>query len=152
RTTPSTSLRGLSGHSRARTTANLPRATSPLRISARARNLIGRRSMPEKRALERARKAKRGGNPATQAAEFVREKIRHVRRDEHGARSTKQYIAFGRDVASSLAEERKHGDEALRQERARGDRSLAEERDRTDETPQEQNDRESLRSTERYAT
>ena len=52
--------------------------------------------MPEKRTLERARKAKREGKaPSTQASEFVREEIEHVREGKHGARSTKQAIAIG---------------------------------------------------------
>ena len=52
--------------------------------------------MPEKKTMERARKAKRQGKaPATQAGEFVREEIEHVREGKHGARSTKQAIAIG---------------------------------------------------------
>ncbi len=52
--------------------------------------------MPEKQTLGRARKAKREGKaPSTQAGEFVREEIEHVRRGKHGARSTKQAIAIG---------------------------------------------------------
>jgi len=52
--------------------------------------------MPEQRTLERARKAKREGkSPKTQAGEFVREEIEHVRSGKHGARSTKQAIAIG---------------------------------------------------------
>jgi hypothetical protein len=52
--------------------------------------------MPEKKTRERARKAKRQGKaPSTQAGEFVREEIHHVRRGKHGARSTKQAIAIG---------------------------------------------------------
>ena len=52
--------------------------------------------MPEKRTIERARKAKRAGKaPTTQAGEFVREEIEHVRQGKHGARSTKQAIAIG---------------------------------------------------------
>lgn len=52
--------------------------------------------MPEKKTLERARKAKRQGKaPTTQAGEFVREEIEHVREGKHGARSTKQAIAIG---------------------------------------------------------
>jgi hypothetical protein len=52
--------------------------------------------MPEKRTLERARRAKRAGKaPTTQAGEFVREEIEHVREGKHGARSTKQAIAIG---------------------------------------------------------
>lgn len=52
--------------------------------------------MPEKETLERARKDKREGKaPSTQAGEFVREEIEHVREGKHGARSTKQAIAIG---------------------------------------------------------
>lgn len=52
--------------------------------------------MPEKKTLERARKDKREGKaPSTQAGEFVREEIEHVREGKHGARSTQQAIAIG---------------------------------------------------------
>ena len=52
--------------------------------------------MPEKKTIERAHKAKRQGKaPTTQAGEFVREEIEHVREGKHGARSTKQAIAIG---------------------------------------------------------
>jgi len=52
--------------------------------------------MPEKETLERARKDKREGKSAsTQAGEFVREEIEHIREGKHGARSTKQAIAIG---------------------------------------------------------
>jgi hypothetical protein len=52
--------------------------------------------VPEKRTVERARRAKRRGKrPSTQAGEFVREEIHHVREGKHGARSTKQAIAIG---------------------------------------------------------
>ncbi len=52
--------------------------------------------MPERKTLERARKAKREGKaPTTQAGEFVREEMEHIRRGKHGARSTKQAIAIG---------------------------------------------------------
>ena len=52
--------------------------------------------MPEAATLERARKAKRTGKaPSTQAGEFVREEIHHVREGKHGARSAKQTIAIG---------------------------------------------------------
>lgn len=52
--------------------------------------------MPEKETLERARKAKREGKSAsTQAGEFVREEMEHIREGEHGARSAKQAIAIG---------------------------------------------------------
>jgi hypothetical protein len=52
--------------------------------------------MPAKTTLERARSARREGKrPTTQAGEFVREEIHHVRSGKHGARSTKQAIAIG---------------------------------------------------------
>jgi hypothetical protein len=52
--------------------------------------------MPEKQTIERARRAKRQGKaPTSQAGEFVREEIHHVREGKHGARSTKQAIAIG---------------------------------------------------------
>jgi Family of unknown function (DUF6496) len=52
--------------------------------------------MPEKKTLQRARKAKRQGkSPTTQAGEFVREELHHVREGKHGARSAKQAIAIG---------------------------------------------------------
>src|SRR4051812_12884385 len=52
--------------------------------------------MPEKRTVQRARQDKRAGKaPTTQAGEFVREEIDHVREGKHGARSTKQAIAIG---------------------------------------------------------
>lgn len=52
--------------------------------------------MPEKETLERAAQDKREGKAAsTQAGEFVREEIEHVREGKHGARSTKQAIAIG---------------------------------------------------------
>ena len=52
--------------------------------------------MPEKETLERARADKRAGkSPTTQAGEFVREEIHHIREGKHGARSAKQAIAIG---------------------------------------------------------
>ena len=52
--------------------------------------------MPEKKTIEKARKAKREGkSPSTQASEFVHEEIEHIREGKHGARSTKQAIAIG---------------------------------------------------------
>jgi hypothetical protein len=52
--------------------------------------------MPEKQTIERARRDRRQGKaPSTQAGEFVREEIHHVREGKHGARSTKQAIAIG---------------------------------------------------------
>src|SRR6476619_3392227 len=52
--------------------------------------------MPEKETIKRAQADKRAGKSAsTQAGEFVREEIHHVREGKHGARSAKQAIAIG---------------------------------------------------------
>jgi hypothetical protein len=52
--------------------------------------------MPEKETLKRAERDKRQGKAAsTQAGEFIREEIHHVREGKHGARSAKQAIAIG---------------------------------------------------------
>ena len=52
--------------------------------------------MPERETIERAREdAREGKSPSTQAGEFVREEIHHVREGKHGARSPQQAIAIG---------------------------------------------------------
>jgi len=52
--------------------------------------------MPEQETVRRARRDEREGKaPSTQAGEFVREEIEHVREGKHGARSSKQAIAIG---------------------------------------------------------
>ncbi len=99
--------------------------------------------MPEKQTLERARRARREGKrPTTQAGEFIREEMHHIRSGQHGARSTKQAIAIGlskarrsgvklgRPPASAKAQTRKsaaYASRAARQGRrqASGKRSRA---------------------------
>ena len=52
--------------------------------------------MPERETIERAREdAREGKSPSTQAGEFVREEMHHVREGKHGARSPQQAIAIG---------------------------------------------------------
>jgi hypothetical protein len=52
--------------------------------------------MPEQETIERAREdAREGKSPSTQAGEFVREELEHIREGKHGARSAKQAIAIG---------------------------------------------------------
>ena len=52
--------------------------------------------MPERETIERAREdAREGKSPSTQAGEFVREEIHHIREGKHGAASAKQAIAIG---------------------------------------------------------
>jgi hypothetical protein len=60
--------------------------------------------MPERETLIRAQEdAREGKSPSTQAGEFVREEIHHVREGKHGVRNAKQAIAIG------LSEARKAG-------------------------------------------
>src|SRR5678816_3434704 len=52
--------------------------------------------MPEEETIKRAREDEREGkSPSTQAGEFVREEMEHIREGEHGARSPEQAIAIG---------------------------------------------------------
>ena len=52
--------------------------------------------MPDPKTVERAKEDEREGKSAsTQAGEFVREEMHHIREGKHGARSTKQAIAIG---------------------------------------------------------
>jgi hypothetical protein len=52
--------------------------------------------MPEEETIERAHEDEREGkSPSTQAGEFVREEMEHIREGEHGARSLEQAIAIG---------------------------------------------------------
>jgi hypothetical protein len=52
--------------------------------------------MPEEQVLERAlRDKEEGKSPSTQAGEFVREEMHHIREGKHGARSAQQAIAIG---------------------------------------------------------
>lgn len=55
-----------------------------------------RADMPEQETAERAREdAREGKSPSTQAGEFVREEIHHIREGKHGASSPQQAIAIG---------------------------------------------------------
>src|SRR5436189_886490 len=52
--------------------------------------------MPEDETIERAHEDEREGlSPSTQAGEFVREEMEHIREGEHGARSPQQAVAIG---------------------------------------------------------
>jgi hypothetical protein len=62
--------------------------------------------MPEKETLKRARRDEREGKaPSTQADEFVREEMDHIREGMHGARSTKQAIGTERPGIEAIGEE-----------------------------------------------
>jgi Family of unknown function (DUF6496) len=52
--------------------------------------------MPEREVMQRAQEdAREGKSASTQAGEFVREEMHHVREGKHGARSPQQAIAIG---------------------------------------------------------
>ena len=52
--------------------------------------------MPDPETIERANEDKEEGkSTSTQAGEFVKEEMDHIREGKHGARSTKQAIAIG---------------------------------------------------------
>ena len=99
--------------------------------------------MPEKRTLQRARQDKREGkSPSTQAGEFVREEMEHIREGKHGARSAKQAIAIGLSKARRAgvalrppkkgtvsAETRRSAESAYRKGKA-GDTSISAKRSR----------------------
>jgi hypothetical protein len=52
--------------------------------------------MPEKATIARARADKRAGKAAsTQAGEFVKEEMDHIREGRHGAKNAKQAVAIG---------------------------------------------------------
>ncbi len=89
--------------------------------------------MPEKKTLQRARRAaRRGQAPSTQAGEFVREEIHHVREGKHGARSTKQAIAIGLSKARKAGVDLPPPDRGTVPERTRRSAERAYEQGRSD--------------------
>ena len=83
--------------------------------------------MPDKETLERAREdAREGKSPSTQAGEFVREEIHHIREGKHGAASTKQAIAIGLSKARrsgvKLAQPKASASTSTRKQAARDSR------------------------------
>ncbi|HTM21989.1 MAG TPA: hypothetical protein VL172_15815, partial [Kofleriaceae bacterium] len=76
--------------------------------------------MPDKKTIARARKDKRQGKAAsTQAGEFVREEMHHIREGKHGAASTKQAIAIGLSKARRAGVELKPPRKGQTSERTR---------------------------------
>ncbi len=69
--------------------------------------------MPEKRTIERAKKDRAEGKAAsTQAGEFIREEMHHIREGKHGARNAKQAIAIGLSQARRAGFDAKPGADA----------------------------------------
>jgi hypothetical protein len=76
--------------------------------------------------IERAREdAREGKSPSTQAGEFVREEIHHVREGKHGARSAQQAIAIGLSKArrAGIKLNPPKGSSALRRKAAQDERA-----------------------------
>ncbi len=76
--------------------------------------------MPDPKTLERVEQDKREGKaPSTQAGEFVREEIHHIREGKHGARSPQQAIAIGLSKARRAGVELKPPARGATSERTR---------------------------------
>jgi hypothetical protein len=93
--------------------------------------------MPERETVERAREdAREGKSPSTQAGEFVREEIHHVRENKHGARSPQQAIAIGLSKARRAGVKLgpPKGSAALRKKAARDSSAGKESRRKTSRT------------------
>ena len=76
--------------------------------------------MPEKKTIERAEQDKREGkSPGTQAGEFVREEMEHIREGKHGARIDKQAIAIGLSKARRAGVDLKPPAEGTTSEKSR---------------------------------
>src|SRR5947209_17629869 len=93
-------------------------------------------AMPEKETVERAKRDKRAGKaPTTQAGEFVREEIHHVREGKHGARSAKQAIAIGLSKARRAGVELPPPEKGTAPERTRRSAKAALRRSRSRSKP-----------------
>ena len=82
--------------------------------------------MPEQETVRRAREdAREGKSPSTQAGEFVREEIHHIREGKHGASSPQQAIAIGLSKArrAGVKLSAPKGSPALRKKAAQDERA-----------------------------
>lgn len=83
-------------------------------------------NLPDPETRARAREDERQGkSPSTQAGEFVREEIHHVREGKHGARSTKQAIAIGLSKARRAGVRLPPGKRTSAKTRTKAQRDLA---------------------------
>jgi hypothetical protein len=91
--------------------------------------------MPEKKTTKRAQKAaQKGKAPSTQAGEYVREEMHHVRERKHGAKNSKQAIAIGlskaRKAGVKVASPKKGRSSAATRKKAASDRAKSQSRTR----------------------
>jgi hypothetical protein len=95
--------------------------------------------MPESSTIERARRdARQGKSASTQAGEFVREQIHHIRQGAHGARSAKQAIAIGLSEARRAGVDLPPPSSAASGIRKRAARDLEKGRTRSKPSPKRQ--------------
>ncbi|MCU1302230.1 MAG: hypothetical protein JWQ87_2514 [Candidatus Sulfotelmatobacter sp.] len=100
--------------------------------------------MPDQETIERARQdAREGKSPSTQAGEFVREEIHHIREGKHGASSPQQAIAIG------LSKARRAGVKLDPPQGAAGTRKKAIQDERAGEHPRRKVSRRRSQATER---
>jgi hypothetical protein len=112
--------------------------------------------MPDKNAIRRARHDREQGKSAsTQAGEFVREEIDHIRQGKHGARSAKQAIAIGlseaRRAGVALPSPKKGAATQRTRKKAQTDLASAKERDHQASPKRAQASKQALRREGRTA-
>jgi len=93
--------------------------------------------MPEQKTIQRAQEdAREGKSPSTQAGEFVREEIHHIREGKHGARSPQQAIAIGLSKARRAGVKlgKPKGSASLRKKAAQDEKASKNPRRRTSPT------------------
>ncbi|MGH7529726.1 MAG: hypothetical protein ACREMN_05040 [Gemmatimonadales bacterium] len=82
--------------------------------------------MPEKATRTRAQRAREAGKaPSTQAGEFVREEMEHVREGKHGVRSTQQALRGGASRRALARQGRRAARRRSRTDRSRAARKAA---------------------------
>lgn len=100
--------------------------------------------MPNKTTKKRAARARAQGKSAsTQAGEFVREEMHHIREGKHGARNAKQAIAIGLSKARRAGVDAKPGAGASQRVR----RKAAQDSARAGKKPNPRRSRASLEAT-----
>jgi hypothetical protein len=102
--------------------------------------------MPEKETLRRVKRDRAEGKSAsTQAGEFIREEMHHIREGKHGARNAKQAVAIGLSKARRAGVEAEPGPNASKKTR----KKAAQENARAGKKPNQRRSRATERALER---
>lgn len=105
--------------------------------------------MPSKTTVKKAARARAQGKSAsTQAGEFIREEMHHIREGKHGARNAKQAIAIGLSKARRAGVESKPGPSAS----ARVRRKAAQDRAHAGDEPNPRRSRATARALKHEST